>query len=290
MEEKELNINANKSKKKEKSKIRKKKNLFLELIKCIGRAIKNTILFISFCIIYIIIWPFTRCKIKGKENLKNEDEARIFIVNHYQIYGPFSVFMNFPYKNRPWIIDKMMDEKSVEHQMGLMVYNEFKGVPKFLKWIVLKIIKNLAVFCMKMAKGIPVSRDNARLNIKTFRITTEVLEKKQAVMIYPEQDYVSEGVGVFMEGFSHIAKYYYAKTGKKITFYPMFISKKNKTMYIGNPIVYNPDENLNVEKERLSLYLRGEMIAQYEKVEVNNRNKKNKRKNEKRETSEDSLS
>ena len=258
----------------------KKRNIFLNIFRWIGLAIKNTILFIVFCILYIIIWPFTRCKVKGKENLNKNDEARVFIANHYQIYGPLSIFMNFPYENRPWIIDKMMDEKSVEHQMGLMVYNEFKGVPKFLKWIVLKIIKNLMVFCMKMAKGISVSRENIRANIKTFQISTETLEKNKALIIYPEKDYVNEGVGVFMQGFEHIGKYHYSKTGKKISFYPMFVSQKNKEMYIGTPIIYNPEEKHNIEKERIVTYLRNEMVAQYEKFEVNKPSKK-KRNNKK---------
>ena len=122
---------------------------------------------------------------------------------------------------------------------------------------------------MKMAKGIPVSRENPRANIKAFQISTEALEKGNVIIIYPEKDYVNEGVGIFMQGFEHIGKYYFSKTGKRISFYPMFISQKNKTMYICNPIIYYPEENHNKEKERIISYLRNEMVAKYEKVEIN---------------------
>lgn len=256
----------------------KKQFFLIRFIKFIGNCIKWALMATIFGIIYIIGWPFTRCKIKGKENINKDDEARVFTANHYQLYGPMSVFMNFPYKNRPWIIDKMMDEKSVEHQMGLMVYNEFKKVPKFIKWIVLKLVKNLMVFVMRLAKGIPVSRENPRNNIKAFQISTETLNKNWALLIYPEKDYVNEGVGIFMQGFEHIGKYYYGKTGKKISFYPMFISQKNKTMYIGKPIIYNPDVNHIVEKERIVSYLRNEMVKQYEEFEVNAPSKKKNKK------------
>ena len=106
------------------------------------------------------------------------------------------------------------------------------------------------------------------------------LTKAKSIIIYPEKDYVNEGVGVFMQGFEHIGKYHYSKTGKKISFYPMFVSQKNKEMYIGTPIIYNPEEKHNIEKERIVTYLRNEMVAQYEKFEVNKPSKK-KRNNKK---------
>ena len=248
----------------------KKKNIFIRFFSAIGRGIRYVLTFILYCILYIIARPFTRCKVKGKENLDKNDEARVFISNHYQMYGPLAIFMNFPYKFRPWIIDKMMDEKLVEHQMGLMVYNEFKKVPKFIKWIVLKFVKNLMVFCMRRARGISVSRDNPRANIKAMQISTDTMLKNQAVLIFPEKDYVNEGVGIFMQGFEHIGKYFYQKTGKKISFYPMFISQKLKTMYIGKPITFNPEADQNEEKNRIVTYLRDEMVKTYTEMEVNN--------------------
>ena len=54
-----------------------------------------------------------------------------------------------------------------------------------------------------------------------------------------------------MSGFEYLAKYYYQKTGKKISFYPVFISKKKSAMYIEQAITYNPDNDSNIEKERI---------------------------------------
>lgn len=248
----------------------KKQNFIVRFFKCIGRAIRTFFVFIFFCIAYVFAFPFSRCKVRGKENVNKNDKNKIFITNHYQMYGPLVTFMNFPYKFRPWIIDNMMDPKKVEHQMGLMVYNEFKGVPKFLKWIVLKLVKNLMVFSMRRAKGISVSRENPRANIKAMQISSETLLKGQSVMIFPEKDYVEEGVGVFMQGFEHLAKYHFQKSGQIVSFYPMFISKRNKTMYILKPITYNPENDANEEKARIIESLRNAMVEKYEEVEVNN--------------------
>ena len=66
-----------------------------------------------------------------------------------------------------------------------------------------------------------------------------------------------------MTGFEYIGKYYYQKTGKKISFYPVFTSYKKKTMYIEKPIVYNPNNNPNEEKERIVNGLRDTIEQSY---------------------------
>lgn len=253
-------------------------NIFVRFFKTVGRGIANFFMFVFYCIIYVFAFPFTRCRIKGKQNLSDDDEARVFISNHYELYGPAMVFLNFPYKFRPWIIDKMMSEDDIEKQMGLMIYNNYKHVPRFLKTFVIKISKFFVVFLMKHAKGIPVSRENIRANIQTMETSVKTLEKKWAIIIWPEKLYVREGVGEFQTGFEHLAKYYYKKTGKRLSFYPMFISKKNRAMYIGKPVVYDPQKPDTEQKAEIINYLHDEMEKQYIEFEVNKKCK-NKDKN-----------
>ncbi len=255
-----------------------KKNIF-KTIFCGFIAIIRNILYFTF---YIIAFPFafifSRCKIKGKENLAKSDEARVFVVNHYEIYGPYISYMHFPYKFRPWIIDKMIDPKTVEQHMSIGIYEQFPKYPKWLKTIVIKLLKSIMVFFMKIiARGIPVSRDDFRKNIKTMQISTETLENNESILIFPEEHSVKEGVGPFMTGFEHIGKYYYQKTGKKISFYPVFISKTNKTMYIGSPVIYNPDNDASEEKERIVTTLRDDMLNSYIKHECGKPSKKAKK-------------
>lgn len=245
-----------------------KKNFFKTIFFGFFGLIKTILLYLF----YIIAFPFAfiifRCKVKGKENLQKTDEARVFISNHYEIYGPFITYMHFPYSYRPWIIDKMIDPKTVEEHMSIGIYQQFPKYPRWLKTVVIKLLKNVMVFFMKnIGKGIPVSRDDFRKNIKTMQISTETLEKGKVILIFPEKSAVKEGVGEFMTGFEHIGKYYHQKTGKKISFYPMFISKTNKTMYIGKPIIFNPENDTNQEKERIVYSLRDSMLNDYIKYE-----------------------
>lgn len=267
---------------------KKKKNIFIRFFCAVGRAINYFFCFIIFAIAWVFAKIFFRCKVKGKENINKTDEAQIFISNHYELFGPIAMFLRFPKRFRPWIIDKMMIPECVEKQMGLMIYNNYKKVPKWIKAIIIAIIKNLMVFTMKyMARGIPVSRENFRENLKTMKITTDELKKGKTIVIFPEKDYVNEGVGEFQTGFEHIAKYYYQKTGKKITFYPTFISQVNRTIYIEKPITFNPDNDFNDEKDRIVNYLKTSMVDSYKQNEVGSKQYlKHKAKLEKREAKE----
>lgn len=255
----------------------KKQNFIIRFFKMILTGIKNFFFFIIFGLAYICVKPFFRCKVKGKEKIKKEG-GKIFIANHYEIYGPLSMFLKFPYKFRPWVIDKMLDPTAIKHQMGLGIYSHYKKVPMWMKHIVVNLAGGLMIFVLKRAKAISVSRENARANIKTMSESVATLEKNKNIAIFPEYRYVEKGVGTFQTGFEHLGKYYYQKTKKSVDFYPIFISMTNKEMYVGDPITYNPSNDANAEKERIVTYLHSTMVQLYEEHEIKNPPKKRKNK------------
>lgn len=253
----------------------KKKNGFVRFFHAIGRGIKRFFMFL----LYILIFPFVklsmRCKVLGKENINKDDEARVFLVNHYEIFGPVAMYLNFPLKNRIWIIDKMMNEEDIEKQMGLMIYNNFKKVPRWMKTFAIKLLKNFIVYIfVHRAKGIPVSRENPRANIKAMEISCNEFEKGKAIILMPELDYVREGVGEFQTGFEYLAKYTYKKTKKVVTFYPVFVSQVDKKIYIEKPLKYDPDNEPNLEKNKIVTYCHDEMVKSYKLHEIENPSKK----------------
>lgn len=245
-----------------------KKNFFLKAICFILECIEFVILSVLLGIVFIVIQPFIWCFTKGKKNVRKDDEARVFVSNHYEIYGPLVVFLRFPFSFRPWVIDKMCNPDTVEQQASIGFYNNYKWIPKWLKVVIMKIAKRFILFMIRFAKPIPVSRDNPRANIKTMQKSTEILNKHKAIFIWPEECSVKEGVGDFMTGFEFIGKYYYQKTGKRISFYPVFTSRKRHTMFIEKPIIYNPDNDPNEEKQRIVNGLHDSMVESYIKNEV----------------------
>ena len=241
----------------------KKRNIFVRFFCAIGRGIKNFFLYLFFLLLYVIFNPVVKSRVRGKKNVRKDDEARVFVANHYEIFGPVAMYMRFPYKFRPWVIDKIMDPESVEEQMGLSVYNNFPKFPMWFKKIAVKSIRSLMVFTMKHAKAIRVSRENPRENIKAMQESVKTLEKGTSVVIFPEILYRESGIGEFYTGFEHLGKYYYQKTGKKISFYPVFISKQEKQMFIEKPVIFNPENDVNDEKLRITSYLRDKMLDSY---------------------------
>ena len=147
-----------------------KKNIFLNILLFIPRTLEFIILGSIFLVLFILVQPFVWCFPKGKKNIQKTDEARVFVANHYEIYGPLVVFLRFPYCFRPWVIDKMCDSNAIEKHMSIGFYNNYKWLPKWLKFILLKIAKRVILFAIKFTKPIPVSRDNPRANIKTMQI------------------------------------------------------------------------------------------------------------------------
>ena len=253
----------------------KKRNAFVRFFCAIGRGIKRFFMFLMYILFYPFVKIATHCKVLGKENIDQSDEARVFLVNHYEIFGPVAMYLNFPIKNRIWIIDKMMNEADIEQQMGLMIYNNFPKVPRWLKTCVIKLVKSFIVYIFVCrAKGIPVSRENPRANIKAMEISCSEFEKGKAIILMPERWYVKEGVGEFQTGFEYIAKYTYKKTKKIVTFYPVFVSQVDKKIYVEKPIRYNPENDPNSEKDRIITYCHDEMVKSYKLHEVDNPSKK----------------
>jgi hypothetical protein len=85
------------------------KNILKKFFDFILAIIRNAIFFLFYIIAFPFAFIFVKGKTKGKQNLKKDDEARVFVANHYEVYGPFITYMHFPYMFRPWIIDKMID-------------------------------------------------------------------------------------------------------------------------------------------------------------------------------------
>lgn len=224
----------------------------MNIFKKIGQAIMKCLYFILFELIVIFAYPFMHIKRKGKDNIKKDDEARVFISNHLEIYGPSVIYLHLPVRKKSyWVIDRMLDKEQVSAQMhaGIDKEENYKWAPKWLKNFAVKVLKNFLVYVLKSrVRGISVSRDNQRQLIKTFQASVSVLEKKRNLCIFPEVSYQEKGIGEIFTSFAVFGRYYYKKTGKKISYYPVYLDKANKVMNIAPPIVYDPQDDESIDK------------------------------------------
>ncbi len=194
----------------------------------------------------------------GLQNLP--DEPSLIISNHAQMNGPLTSEMFFPAKKYIWCIGQMMKLKEVP----AYAYTDFWSLKsKYTRWIykiVSYLIAPIASYVFNRADTIAVYKD-ARV-IHTYRETITKLEEGANIIIFPEcSTEYNHIINEFQDKFVDTARFYYKKTGKTLSFVPMYNAAKLKKVVIGKPIKYNP--NIPIDEQR-------KIICDYLKEEITN--------------------
>lgn len=215
---------------------------------------------------------------EGLENLG--DEPSIIIGNHAQIHGPIIAEVQFPVKRKTWCIGNVLSkEEFVEHAK-----TDFWGhKPKYIKWffnILAHIIAPIGASVFNGADVIGVYKD-ARL-AKTFKDTVRELCDGNHIIIFPEcpTEY-NNIVNEFQDKFIDVARLYYKRSGKCISFVPMYNAVRLKKVLLGKPIKFDP--NIPIDEMRFIIcdYLKKEItnlalsLPSHEVVQYANKGRKN---------------
>lgn len=204
-------------------------------------------------IIYKIIKFFTwlfypHIKVVGGENLP--DEPCIVVGNHAKMNGPIGCELYFPGSHYTWTAGEMMDIKEVQPYAYKDFWSYKPAWIKWFFWLLSYFIAPLAVCIFNSANCIGVYRD-VRLR-STFRTTMEKLEEGSNVIIFPEHDVAYNGVvWEFQEKFIDIARLYYKRTGKELSFVPLYVAPNLRSMFIGKPVKYNNEAPADEERKRI---------------------------------------
>ena len=205
---------------------------------------------------WIIGLFYKRRKFVGIENISNEPS--LIIGNHAQVHGPLACELYFPSKKYIWCIGQMMKIKEVPSY----AYEDFwSNKPKSVRWIfkiISYIIAPIASWALSKADTIAVYKD-ARI-VHTFKETVEKLAEGNNVIIFPEcAKEFNEIVNEFQDKFIDVARLYYKKTGKEISFVPMYNAAKIKTIIFGNPIKFNVNKPIDEQRKIICDYLKEEI-------------------------------
>ena len=181
----------------------------------------------------------------------------VFICNHLDSYGPIITSLYFPYPFKPWIHAHMMTpDLCPDYLEADFIRKTLKWRPPFSKWLA-GLLAPLCISLFNSVEAIPVYRGRMRIR-DTMKISLDVLTRGDNLLIFPEnpkKKYI-EHVRDFHTGFVNLGRSYFGAAGKCLAFYPVFISKKERTIRIGPPALYNPEKEFFREKERILEYLR----------------------------------
>ena len=194
----------------------------------------------------------------GQENLP--EEPCIFVGNHCHMYGPIAGELYTPGKHYVWCAGEMMNRKEVADY----AYQDFwSGKPKAFRWfyrLLSHLIVPLAVLIFNSAHTVAVYHDT-RL-ISTFRDSMEKLCEGCSMVIFPEH-YVEHNniIHDFQDKFVDLARFYYRKYHKELTFIPMYLAPALKTICFGKPVVFQADMPIAQERRRICDALMDEITA-----------------------------
>lgn len=197
-----------------------------------------------------LFYPNT--EIIGCENLS--DESCIIVGNHAQMHGPLVSELFFPDSCHTWCAAEMMQLKEVP----AYAYKDFwSQKPVYIKWfykLLSYIIAPLCIFIFNNARTIGVYRDVRLRN--TFRESIEKLESGSSVVIFPEHASPHNNIVYdFQDGFIDVARMYYKRRGKAVSFVPMYIAPALKKAYLGKAIRFDPNAPIDQERKRICNYL-----------------------------------
>lgn len=195
---------------------------------------------------------YPRMELVGLENLP--EEPFVLVGNHSQAHGAIIAEERLPFDLYTWCNYQMMDKKEV---CAYALKDFWQDKPKALQplyWLVSRIIKYPAVYIMSHARTIAVYHDNRC--ISTFRKSLEKLQDGYNLVIYPEcRERYNNIVYEFQDRFIDLAKMYYKRSGKRLSFVPMYLAPKLKKIFFGKPIVYDPETSMDVQRGQIKQQL-----------------------------------
>lgn len=220
---------------------------------------KSKLGYLAYRILKALVRLFSpKMNVVGAEKLP--EEPVLVVANHCQMYGPIACELYFPGKRYTWCAGQMMHWKEVP---GYAFEDFWSQKPRRSHWfykLLSYVITPVSVCVFNNANTIPVYHDSRLLH--TLRDTRNKLAEGASVVVFPEHDVpYNHIISDFQDRFIDIARLYHNKTGKELSFVPMYIAPRLKTMVLGEPIRFDMTAPAKQERRRICEYLMQEITA-----------------------------
>ncbi len=210
------------------------------------------------CIKGLVRAFYPKIQVVGRDNLPGE--PAIIVGNHSQLHGPVACELYFPGERYTWCAGEMMHLKEVP----AYAYQDFwSGKPRATRWffkLLSYLIAPLSVCVFNNAQTIGVYHDSRIMS--TFKETVRALQSGASVVIFPECDEPHNHiVHQFQENFVDIARLYGRRTGKKLSFVPMYLAPQLHQLHLGKPVEFDPAAPIGEERHRICTELMDRITA-----------------------------
>lgn len=210
----------------------------------------------------VIKWTVKTCYPKmgivGAENLP--DEPVVIVGNHCQMNGPIVGELYVPGEPYIWCSGEMMCLREVPAYAFQDFWSQKPTWTHPFYKLLSYIIAPFSVCIFNNARTIGVYHDTRILS--TFKTTVNKLQAGKSVVIFPEHDEKHNHIVYeFRDKFVDVAKLYYKRTGKELSFVPMYIAPKLKKICLGKPVRFCAAAQIDTERSRISNCLMDEITA-----------------------------
>ena len=187
-----------------------------------------------------------------------DDHPAVFVCNHAAMCGPVMMTLYFDRPHKTWAIHCALDRSlSVRYAY----HDVFFGNSRHVKWfwrILSKLVGRAVPTLLNQSGTIPVYHDH-RI-VKTLRDSLTALTSGEDLVIFAESPQCfSPYVNELQPGFADLGRSYFRRTGECLRFYPVYLEKNHRLISVGCPIAYDPTEQPDEQRMKVSAYLRDEI-------------------------------
>ena len=217
---------------------------------------KKSAVFVIIRAIVKLFYP--KMRLVNAENIPPSEA--VLVGNHCLMNGPICAELYLPENCYTWCAGQMMRLRDVPEY----AFNDFwSQKPSYLKpfyRVLSYLIAPLSVSIFNSARTVCVYHDMRILS--TFKNSVNMLKDGKNIVIFPEKDEVCNNIVYkFQDRFVDVAKLYYKTNGTRLTFVPMYISPKLKSIFIGEGIEFDTESDIADERTRICEYLSNEITA-----------------------------
>lgn len=186
--------------------------------------------------------------------------ANIYIANHAQSHGPFSMSYDLIEPKKIWAVGEMCNRKEVT-KYAMEDFWRLKS--KWIKWwyycISVCFLAPIGSFLFRWGDTIPIYKDT-RLK-QAIRDTVYYMDT-HSIVIFPEnRNPYNRYLNMFEERFVDVARQFVKVNPKEVYFHPVYVCPAFKTLVFGEPILFNRLAPINEERNRIIALLQTRITA-----------------------------
>ena len=176
-----------------------------------------------------------RWRVEDRSKLEG---SAVYLVHHQNMFGPLHALCLVPKEMRMWSLHCFCDKESCFKQYYHYTFQKRYGWSERRSYYTAKFLSCVVPPVLHSFKVIPVYHNTA--NVVTMRKSLKAFEAGEPLILCPDIDYASKSpeIGELYTGFLVLDALYMRKSEEHLPFVPLFCSKKQKKIVIGEPITF----------------------------------------------------